>query len=123
MFCLDDDAQGHALDVVWELELEKSILDRAIGWCLRHQEVEPNRENATLEELRVAMEAAPDRRLPTECGIEGDPRARQPLERPDAEHESAVFFNPFAQQLVRSGHGTSAAVRQQRKNRSFPAGQ
>jgi len=29
---------------------------------LRHQEAEPNAENATLEELRVAMEAAPNRR-------------------------------------------------------------
>ena len=34
----------------------------AIGWWLRHQEVEPNAENATLEELRVAMEAAANRR-------------------------------------------------------------
>jgi hypothetical protein len=30
LLCLDDDAQGHALDVVWELELEKSILDRDV---------------------------------------------------------------------------------------------
>jgi putative transposase len=29
---------------------------------LRHREAEPNAENATLEELRVAMEAAPNRR-------------------------------------------------------------
>ena len=29
---------------------------------MRHQEAEPNAENATLEELRVAMEAAPNRR-------------------------------------------------------------
>jgi hypothetical protein len=29
---------------------------------LRHQEAEPNAENATLEEMRVAMEAAPNRR-------------------------------------------------------------
>ncbi len=29
---------------------------------MRHQEAEPNGENATLEELRVAMEAAPNRR-------------------------------------------------------------
>ena len=29
---------------------------------MRHQEAEPNAENATLEELRVAMEAAPTRR-------------------------------------------------------------
>jgi hypothetical protein len=29
---------------------------------LRHQEAEPNAENATLDELRVAMEAAPNRR-------------------------------------------------------------
>ena len=34
----------------------------ARGWRLRHQEAEPNAENATLEELRVAMEAAPNRR-------------------------------------------------------------
>ena len=31
-------------------------------WRLRHQEAEPNAENATLEELRVAMEGAPNRR-------------------------------------------------------------
>ena len=31
-------------------------------WALRRQEAEPNGENATLEELRVAMEAAPNRR-------------------------------------------------------------
>src|SRR5438552_17626457 len=30
LLCLDDDAQGHALDVVWELELEKAILDREV---------------------------------------------------------------------------------------------
>src|SRR5258708_31579370 len=29
---------------------------------MRHQEAEPNAENATLEEMRVAMEAAPNRR-------------------------------------------------------------
>ena len=29
---------------------------------LRHREVEPNAENATLEEMRVAMEASPNRR-------------------------------------------------------------
>ena len=29
---------------------------------MRHQEAEPNAENARLEELRVAMEAAPNRR-------------------------------------------------------------
>ncbi|MGA7394233.1 MAG: helix-turn-helix domain-containing protein [Terrimicrobiaceae bacterium] len=29
---------------------------------MRHREAEPNAENATLEELRVAMEAAPNRR-------------------------------------------------------------
>jgi hypothetical protein len=34
----------------------------ATGWWLRHQEAEPNAENATLEELAVAMEAAPNRR-------------------------------------------------------------
>ena len=34
----------------------------ARGWWLRHQEAEPNAENATLEELRVAMEAAPNGR-------------------------------------------------------------
>jgi len=27
LLCLDDDAQGLALEVVWELELEKRILD------------------------------------------------------------------------------------------------
>ncbi len=27
LLCLDDDAQGQALDVVWELELQKAILD------------------------------------------------------------------------------------------------
>ena len=31
-------------------------------WGLRHREVEPNAENATLEEMRVAMEASPNRR-------------------------------------------------------------
>ena len=30
LLCVDDDAQGQALDVVWDLELEKSILDRDI---------------------------------------------------------------------------------------------
>ena len=30
LLCLDDDAQGQALDVVWDLELEKSILDRDV---------------------------------------------------------------------------------------------
>jgi hypothetical protein len=30
LLCVDDDAQGQALDVVWDLELEKSILDRDV---------------------------------------------------------------------------------------------
>ena len=29
---------------------------------MRHHEAEPNADNATLEEMRVAMEAAPNRR-------------------------------------------------------------
>ena len=36
LLCVDDDAQGQALDVVWDLELEKSILDRDV-WKIHRQ--------------------------------------------------------------------------------------
>jgi hypothetical protein len=95
LLCVDDDAQGQALDVVWDLELEKSILDRdiwksiGIGWRATkydrsHPVLQPNRRVSRLARpLPVGFALIEDAPLPS-SPVASDPifRSRRCGRRP-----------------------------------------
>ena len=85
MSCVDDDAQGQALDVLWELELDAEIV-RAESWeSLVNREFDPpDQFGAYLNTLRWNCVTATDPSLlqsPFRAGIRLDPYQLEPLRK------------------------------------------
>jgi SNF2 family DNA or RNA helicase len=85
LFCLDDDAQGRALEVVWELELEKRILDRDIWKSIGKKGFDdPRFFAAYIRTLRWNCVTSTDPRLfqsPFRAGIRIDAYQLEPLRK------------------------------------------
>ena len=85
LLCLDDDAQGNALDVVWELELEKSILDRDVWKSIGKKGFDdPRFFAAYMRTLRWNCVTATDPKLfqaPFRAGIQIDAYQIEPLRK------------------------------------------
>jgi ERCC4-related helicase len=85
LLCLDDDAQGKALDVVWDLELEKSILDRDVWKSIGKKGFDdPRFFAAYMRTLRWNCITATDPKLfqaPFRAGIQIDPYQLEPLRK------------------------------------------
>ncbi len=95
--CADDDAQGQVLDVFWDYELDRRILERRLGGSRQPGDFDAPRQFAAfLHTLRwncvTATDAEPlpgpvpgrdqDRRLPDGAAAQGTPPASgQPLHR------------------------------------------
>src|SRR6516165_5383349 len=85
LLCLDDDAQGQALDVVWDLELEKSILDRDVWKSIGKKGFDdPRFFAAYMRTLRWNCVTATDPKLfqaPFRAGIQIDAYQLEPLRK------------------------------------------
>lgn len=85
LLCLDDDAQGQALDVVWELELEKTILDEETWGSIGKKGFDsPRFFAAYMRTLRWNCVTATDPRLfqaPFRAGIQIDAYQLEPLRK------------------------------------------
>jgi SNF2 family DNA or RNA helicase len=85
LLCLDEDAQGQALDVVWELELEKSILDRDVWRSIGKKGFDdPRFFAAYMRTLRWNCVTATDPKLfqaPFRAGIQIDAYQLEPLRK------------------------------------------
>jgi hypothetical protein len=85
LLCLDDDAQGQALNVVWDLELEKSILDRDIWKSIGKKGFDdPRFFAAYMRTLRWNCVTATDPNLfqaPFRAGIQIDAYQLEPLRK------------------------------------------
>jgi hypothetical protein len=85
LLCLDDDAQGHVLDVVWELELEKIILDRDVWKSVGKKGFDdPRFFAAYMRTLRWGCVTATDPKLfqaPFRAGIQIDAYQLEPLRK------------------------------------------
>jgi hypothetical protein len=85
LLCVDDDAQGQALDVVWDLELEKSILDRDIWKSIGKKGFDdPRFFAAYMRTLRWNCVTATDPKLfqaPFRAGIQIDAYQLEPLRK------------------------------------------
>src|SRR6516162_9895662 len=85
LLCLDDDAQGQALDVVWDLELEKSILDLDIWKSIGKKGFDdPRFFAAYMRTLRWNCVTATDPKLfqaPFRAGIQIDAYQLEPLRK------------------------------------------
>ena len=83
--CLDDDAQGQALEVIWELELAPEILDREVWKSIGTRGFDhPRFFSAYLHTLRWNCVTATDPRLfqsPFRAGIRLDAYQLEPLRK------------------------------------------
>ena len=86
LLCLDEDAQGQALDVVWHLELEKSILDRDVWKSIGKKGFDdPRFFAAYMRTLRWNCVTATDPKLfqaPFRAGIQIDAYQLEPSAKP-----------------------------------------
>ena len=85
MSCVDDDAQGQALDVLWELELDAQVV-RAESWesLVNRGFDPPDQFGAYLNTLRWNCVTATDPSLlqsPFRAGIRLDPYQLEPLRK------------------------------------------
>lgn len=85
MACLDDDAQGQPLDVIWELELSPEILDTEVWQSIGKRGFDPPRHFAAyIHTLRWNCVTATDPRLfqaPFRAGIRIDAYQLEPLRK------------------------------------------
>jgi superfamily II DNA or RNA helicase len=85
LVCIDDDAQGQPLDVVWELELDTEILDEGIWRSIGTKGFDSARYFAAyLHTLRWNCVTATDPKLfqsPFRAGIRIDPYQLEPLRK------------------------------------------
>ena len=85
LLCVDDDAQGQGLDVVWDLELEKSILDRDVWKSIGKKGFDdPRFFAAYMRTLRWNCVTATDPKLfqaPFRAGIQIDAYQLEPLRK------------------------------------------
>jgi superfamily II DNA or RNA helicase len=85
MACLDDDAQGQRLDVVWELELDAEVLDEEAWKSIGRRGFDPPRHfSAYIHSLRWNCVTATDPRLfqsPFRAGIRLDAYQLEPLRK------------------------------------------
>jgi SNF2 family DNA or RNA helicase len=85
MACLDDDAQGQPLEVVWELELDTDILDEEVWKSIGDRGFDPPRHfSAYVHALRWNCVTATNPRLfqaPFRAGIRIDPYQLEPLRK------------------------------------------
>lgn len=85
LLCLDDDAQGQPLEVVWEIELEKRILDRDIWKSIGKKGFDnPKFFAAYMRTLRWNCVTATDPKLfqaPFRAGIQIDAYQLEPLRK------------------------------------------
>jgi SNF2 family DNA or RNA helicase len=85
LLCLDDDAQGRALDVVWELELQKQILDEQVWSSIGKKGFDsPRFFAAYMRTLRWNCVSATDPKLfqaPFRAGIRIDAYQLEPLRK------------------------------------------
>lgn len=83
--CLDDDAQGQTLEVVWELELDAEILDSQAWQSIGQRGFDPSRQfGAYLHTLRWNCVTATDPKLfqaPFRAGIRIDAYQLEPLRK------------------------------------------
>lgn len=83
--CLDDDAQGQSLEVVWELELDPEILDRKAWQSIGKRGFDnPPHFSAFIHTLRWNCVTATDPRLfqaPFRAGIRLDAHQLEPLRK------------------------------------------
>ncbi|HYV03450.1 MAG TPA: SNF2-related protein, partial [Blastocatellia bacterium] len=83
--CLDDDAQGQRLEVVWELELDRQILDSEAWQSIGKSGFDPPRNfSAYIHSLRWNCVTATDPRLfqsPFRAGIRIDAYQLEPLRK------------------------------------------
>jgi len=83
--CLDDDAQGQALEVVWELELNTEIIDEEAWKSIGDRGFDPPRYfSAYMHALRWNCVTATDPRLfqaPFRAGIRIDAYQLEPLRK------------------------------------------
>lgn len=83
--CLDDDAQGEQLEVVWELELDRQILDTETWLLIGKKGFDPPRQfSAYIHSLRWNCVTATDNRLfqsPFRAGIRIDAYQLEPLRK------------------------------------------
>ena len=85
MSCVDDDAQGQSLDVLWELELDAEVV-RAESWksLVNRGFDPPDQFGAYLNTLRWNCVTATDPSLlqsPCRAGIRLDPYQLEPLRK------------------------------------------
>jgi superfamily II DNA or RNA helicase len=85
MACLDDDAQGHPLDIVWELELDTEILNEEAWKSIGNRGFDPPRQfSAYIHALRWNCVTATNPRLfqaPFRAGIRIEPYQLEPLRK------------------------------------------
>jgi SNF2-related domain len=83
--CVDDDAEGQPLEVIWELELDTQILDKEAWQSIGTREFdEPRRFGAYLHTLRWNCVTATDPKLfqaPFRAGIRVDAYQLEPLRK------------------------------------------
>src|SRR3984893_15057463 len=85
LVCVDDDAQGQPLEVIWELELEKKIIDREAWSSIGTKGFDsPKYFGAYVRTLRWNCVTATDPKLfqsPFPAGIRIDPYQLEPLRK------------------------------------------